>query len=45
VFPAKLSANNIITTALFTFLFGVLFSIAPARRASKLNPLKAIRQL
>ena len=45
VFPAKLYANNVITTALFTFLFGVLFSIAPARRASKLNPLKAIRQL
>jgi putative ABC transport system permease protein len=45
VFPAKLYAHNVITTALFTFLFGVLFSIAPARRASKLNPLKAIRQL
>lgn len=45
VFPAKLSVNNVVTTALLTFLFGVLFSIAPARRASKLNPLKAIRQL
>ena len=45
VFPAKLTVHNVITTAFFTFLFGVLFSIAPARRASKLNPLKAIRQL
>jgi putative ABC transport system permease protein len=45
VFPAKLTAHNVITTAFLTFMFGVLFSIAPARRASKLNPLKAIRQL
>jgi putative ABC transport system permease protein len=45
VFPAKLTLPNVVITSLLTFLFGVLFSIAPARRASKLNPLKAIRQL
>jgi putative ABC transport system permease protein len=45
VFPAKLTMYNVITTSFLTFMFGVLFSIAPARRASKLNPLKAIRQL
>ncbi|MBN2159049.1 MAG: ABC transporter permease [Spirochaetes bacterium] len=45
VFPAKLTLNNVSVTAFFTFLAGVLFSIAPARRAAKLNPLKAIRQL
>ncbi|MBN1498169.1 MAG: ABC transporter permease [Spirochaetes bacterium] len=45
VFPAKLTVSNVVFTSLLTFLFGVLFSIAPARRAAKLNPLKAIRQL
>jgi putative ABC transport system permease protein len=45
IFPAKLTAANVLITSMLTFLFGVLFSIAPARRASKLNPIKAIRQL
>lgn len=45
VFPAKLKAANVAITTIITFLFGVLFSIAPARRASKLNPIKAIRQI
>ncbi len=45
VIPAKLYLSNVAVTSLLTFLFGVLFSIAPARRASKLNPIKAIRQL
>ena len=45
VFPAKLTWANVVVTSLLTFLFGVLFSILPARRASKLNPIKAIRQL
>lgn len=45
VFPAKLTAVNVLVTSILTFLFGVLFSILPARRASKLNPIKAIRQL
>ncbi|OHD63492.1 MAG: hypothetical protein A2176_11320 [Spirochaetes bacterium RBG_13_51_14] len=43
--PAKLTVKNIATTAFLTFLFGILFSIAPARRAAKLKPLEAIRQL
>jgi putative ABC transport system permease protein len=45
VFPALLTIKNVLSTALVTFLFGVTFSIAPARRASKLKPLEAIRQL
>jgi putative ABC transport system permease protein len=45
ILPAKLYASNVVFTSLITFIFGVLFSIVPARRASKLNPIKAIRQL
>lgn len=45
VFPTHLTVRNIISTAFFTFCIGVLFSIAPARRASRLRPLDAIRQL
>jgi putative ABC transport system permease protein len=45
VFPAKLSLISVVITSFLTFLFGVLFSILPARRASRLNPIKAIRQL
>ncbi len=45
VFPTRLTAKNLISTAFFTFCIGVLFSIAPARRASRLRPLDAIRQL
>lgn len=45
VLPTKLTVANVVITSTLTFLFGVLFSIAPARRASRLKPLKAIRQL
>lgn len=45
VFPAKMTFMNVLITSSLTFLFGVLFSILPARRASRLNPIKAIRQL
>jgi putative ABC transport system permease protein len=45
VFPTRLTVANIVSTAFFTFCIGVLFSIAPARRASRLRPLDAIRQL
>ncbi|HOT46611.1 MAG TPA: ABC transporter permease [Spirochaetota bacterium] len=45
ILPTKLTVKNVITTAFFTFCIGVLFSIAPARRASRLKPLDAIRQL
>ncbi|MBP7734616.1 MAG: ABC transporter permease [Spirochaetes bacterium] len=45
ILPTKLTIKNLISTAFFTFCIGVLFSIAPARRASRLRPLDAIRQL
>ncbi len=45
ILPAKLTVLNIVSTSFFTFVIGVLFSIAPARRASRLRPLDAIRQL
>ena len=45
VLPAKLTIRNIFNSGLQTFLFGVIFSILPARRASRLKPLKAIQQL
>jgi len=45
ILPTKLTVANVMTTAFFTFCIGVLFSIAPARRASRLRPLDAIRQL
>ncbi len=45
VFPARLTLSNLATTSFVTMLLGVLFSIAPARRAAHLRPLEAIRQL
>jgi putative ABC transport system permease protein len=45
VLPAKLTVGNILNSGLQTFLFGVVFSFVPARRASRLQPLKAIQQL
>jgi ABC-type antimicrobial peptide transport system permease subunit len=45
VLPAKLTLRNVLNSAFQTFLFGVVFSIVPARRASRLKPLKAIQQL
>ncbi|MBN1930184.1 MAG: ABC transporter permease [Desulfobacterales bacterium] len=45
LYPAKTTFINIAMTSLFTFLLAVLFSIFPARRAAKLNPIQAIRKL
>ncbi len=44
-FPADATWLNMSVTAGLTFLFAMLFSIFPARRASKLKPIEAIRQL
>jgi ABC-type lipoprotein release transport system permease subunit len=45
LFPADATALNYTVTAILTFVLSMLFSIFPARMASKLNPIKAIRQL
>jgi ABC-type antimicrobial peptide transport system permease subunit len=45
VFPAKITALNILCTFTFTMVFSALFAYFPARRASKLSPVEAIRHL
>ena len=44
-YPAVMTALNVITTAVVIFVSSLLFSILPARRASKLNPVDAVRHL
>ncbi len=45
IYPADATWLNATVTAGFTFLFAMIFSIFPARRASRLRPVEAIRQL
>jgi putative ABC transport system permease protein len=45
VFPANTTLLNISVTSLLTFVLSFLFSIFPARRASRLKPVEAIRHL
>jgi putative ABC transport system permease protein len=45
VMPADATALNGIVTTLITLVSCVLFSVFPARKASKLNPIDAIRHL
>jgi putative ABC transport system permease protein len=42
---AKLELFNYISTPLITLVLSMLFTISPARRASRLNPIQAIRKL
>ncbi len=44
-FPTDATALNYIVTAILTFVISMMFSVFPARRAAKLNLIKAIRQL
>jgi putative ABC transport system permease protein len=45
IFPADTTLLNIAATSLLTFVLSFLFSIFPARRASRLKPVEAIRHL
>ncbi|MFA6602916.1 MAG: ABC transporter permease [Candidatus Shapirobacteria bacterium] len=42
-FPARVSLNSIILAFGVSFIVGVVFGVAPARRASKLSPIEALR--
>ncbi len=43
--PTDVSALNITVTAVLTFTLSIIFSIFPARRAGRLEPVRAIRHL
>lgn len=43
--PADATVTNVAVTSVLTFLFSILFSIFPARRAANLDPVDAVRQL
>lgn len=42
-FPATMSMSSVILAAGVSALIGILFGVAPARRASKLSPIEALR--
>ncbi len=44
-FPARITSLNLLVTSAFTFILSMIFSFFPARRASRLKPIEAIRQL
>ena len=45
IWPSDITRLNIVATSAITFFLSILFSIFPARRAGKLNPIRAIRKL
>jgi ABC-type lipoprotein release transport system permease subunit len=45
IFPATVTIANIIVTAILTMVVSLFFCIFPARRASRLHPVEAIRHI
>ncbi len=45
VYYAKLKWSDFFITAMFVLILSMTFTVFPARRAAKLNPVKAIRHL
>ncbi len=45
VYPARTTLLNVASTGLITLLLSMLFSYFPARKASRLNPVEAVRHL
>ncbi len=45
IFPARLEFTNVLRTSGFMFILSSLFAFFPARRASRLNIINAIRKL
>jgi putative ABC transport system permease protein len=45
VFPARLDLSIIVWTAILIFILSYIFTFFPARKASRLNPVEAIRKL
>lgn len=45
IFPTELTWLNIVVTSGLIFILSIIFTYFPARRAAKLKPIKAIKQL
>ena len=45
IFPATVTIANIVVTAVLTMVVSLLFCVFPARRASRLHPVEAIRHI
>jgi putative ABC transport system permease protein len=43
VFPAKLTLSSVMLAFSVSTLVGIIFGVAPARKASKLSPIEALR--